>query len=76
MEKNKKNDNFDEIVRLCRTCEYAAAVKITGDYLCEKIGIVKHDNVCRKYKLNESLPRPSKRRMVDTLKFNIEDFRV
>ena len=76
MKKSKKEHNFDEIVRLCRTCERASVVKLTGDYLCDKFGVVEHDSVCRKYKLNKSLPRPAKRRMVDTLKFNVEDFQV
>ena len=68
--------NYDEVVKLCRTCAKATVISITGDYLCVKRGIVKHDNVCKKYKLNESLPRPSKRRLIDTSKFDASEFKV
>jgi len=68
--------NYDEIVKLCRTCRSATALTVTTDYLCEKLGVVKHDHLCRKYKLNENLPRPKIRRTFDTAKFNLNDFQV
>ena len=68
--------NIDEVVKLCRTCAKATLISLTGDYMCQKHGIVKHDHVCRKYKLNEYLPRPAKKRLIDTDKFNAEDFTI
>ena len=67
---------FDEVVRLCRTCAKAKVISVTGDYICKKYGVVKHDHICRKYKLNEFLPRPAKARLIDTAKFDISDFQV
>lgn len=69
-------EQYDEVVKLCRTCEKATELQVTGDYLCKKYGVVNNDYVCGKYKLNKFLPRPPKRRMIDTTKFNIEDFQV
>ena len=76
MGKFKTYDNSDEIVKLCRTCAKAAEMKVTGDYLCAKFGVVRHDHVCRKYKLNKFLPRPQPRQTIDTAKFSISDFQV
>ena len=74
--KKMSDNHYDEIVRLCRTCKRAAEVSVTGDYLCVKRGVVKHDHVCKKYKLNKFLPRPAMRRIMDTTQFNINDFTI
>jgi len=75
--KNSKNiDNLDEVVKLCRTCAKATEISVTGDYLCKKFGVVKNDYVCSKYKLNQFLPRPQKRRTLDVSRFDAGDFSV
>ena len=70
------DNHLDEVVKLCRTCAKSTELEFAGDYLCEKFGIVKSDSVCKKYKLNEFLPRPTKRRMIDATKFDGSDFSV
>ena len=72
----KQMDRYDEVVKLCRTCEKATVLSITGDCLCKKYGVVKNNYVCKKYKLNKFLPRPPKLRNMDTARFNINDFQV
>jgi len=68
--------DLDEIVKLCRTCGKAKPLAVTSDYLCKKFGPVSHDYVCKAYVLNEFLPRPRPKRMIDTSKFDTQEFNI
>jgi|GEM_PF-1014239 len=49
------DNRFDEFAGRCETCKNATALNVTGDYLCEKHGVVKSNHVCKKYMFNESM---------------------
>ncbi len=65
-----------DVAENCASCRFAKQVVLTGDYMCEKRGLVKPDFVCKKYSYNVFLKHPPRRRGIDTSKYSPDDFSI
>jgi len=62
-----------EITPVCAYCEYGRKIVSTDDVICNKKGIVKADNVCKKFRYTPLNRIPPKKAIVEN-EFTKEDF--
>lgn len=60
----------------CFFCAYSSSLAATDDMICTKTGIVKKDDLCKKFRYDPQKRVPKRVPKLNTKKFSKDDFSI